>query len=360
MGTVYLRGRIWWIKYSQSGRAYYESTESRKKSVAKEILKQREGEIVEGKLPGVLFKKTTFRDLKDEFIDDYKINQRKSLERAEISAKHLGKFFSGYQANQITTAAIKKYVKKRKEVGSANGTINRELRALGRMLSIGYEDGKVARIPHIPMLKESNPRVGFFEHEDYFKLYKALPEELKPVAAFAYTYGWRKSEILGLVWDRVDLNEKTVRLEAGETKNDEARTIYIEDELVKVLKLQKLKGTKGYVFHRNGRRIKDFRGAWKKACKDAKIGIRLFHDFRRTAVRNMVRSGIPERVAMMISGHKTRSVFDRYNIVSPNDLKMAAEKMKAFSETVTKTVTIKPGAENAATPSGAQVIEMVR
>ena len=148
---------------------------------------------------------------------------------------------------------------------------------------------------------------------------------------------WRVSEISNLTWGHVDLEQGIVRLEAGETKNDDGRTVYLDEELKTIFEKQKKlrkerKRLIPYVFtNEDGTdRIKDFRKSWKTACKEAKIGRRLFHDFRRTAVRNMVRAGVPESVAMMVSGHKTRSVFERYNIVSDADLRLASQKQEAY------------------------------
>ena len=143
----------------------------------------------------------------------------------------------------------------------------------------------------------------------------------------------------------MDLKQGIVRLEVGDTKNDDARTVYLDEELKEIFRQQwklrkKLETALPYVFlNQDGAdRVKRFDKAWGTACKKAGIGVRRFHDFRRTAVRNMVRAGIPERGAMMISGHKTRAVVDRYNIVSDADLRLAAQRQADYLESVTGTV----------------------
>ncbi len=189
-------------------------------------------------------------------------------------------------------------------------------------------------------------RTGFFEHGEFVVLREALPPYMKGFTTFAYKTGWRFSEIAGLTWFQVDRDNGIVRLEVGETKNDDARTVYLDAELKEVFDKQweDRKNLLPYVFpneKKNGK-VKRFDKSWKKACKEAKIGKRLFHDFRRTAVRNMVRAGIPEGVAMKISGHKTSSVFERYNIVNDADLKLAAQRQEAYlkSQSDTKNDTI--------------------
>jgi integrase len=179
------------------------------------------------------------------------------------------------------------------------------------------------------MLKENNVRTGFFEVDDYKALMAQAAEHIRPILAFACETGWRKSEILSLKWHQVDLRAKTVRLDHGQTKNHEGRLICLSDELYSLLQDLFTKRTLGcdHVFQNQGKPIKDIRRGFDSANKRAKLGKRLFHDFRRTAIRNMVRNGIPEQVAMKISGHKTRSVFERYNIVSEDDLREAAKKM---------------------------------
>ena len=203
----------------------------------------------------------------------------------------------------------------------------------------------VERVPHVPMLEENNVRKGFFEHDEFLALRDALPDYLKGFITFAYKSGWRVSEITGLKWSNVDLKMRIVKLEVGMTKNKEGRTIYLDDELMDVFMEQRnnQKESEQIIHHvftnrKGDDNVRDFRRAWKTACKKVGLSGRIFHDLRRTAVRNMVRSGIPERVAMMISGHKTRAVFERYNIVSESDLMTAAKKQEEYLKSQMGTV----------------------
>jgi integrase len=255
------------------------------------------------------------------------------------------------RAMEINTARVKRYIDLRQSEEAQNGTINRELAALSKMLNLGAEHTprKVLTVPHIPKLKEANPRKGFFEYVEYQAVLTQLPDFYQGPVTFAYYTGWRQGEILNLQWSNVDLEENTVTLDVGTTKNEEGRVVYMTDELKSLLlsqweerKVSRILSP--YVFpneSRTNRIVKTrFNRAWQSACTKAGYPGKLYHDLRRTAVRNMVRAGIPERVAMMISGHKTRSIFDRYNIVDDKDLKQAAERIGAYHpELVTPLVT---------------------
>jgi integrase len=248
----------------------------------------------------------------------------------------------------VTTQLIRDYTEQRLREGAAPATVNRELAALKRMFNLGARSTpiRVERVPYVPMLKEDNVRKGFFEHEEYLAVREVIQEHLKDIVEIGYKTGWRVSEITGLTWTQVDLKEGIVRLEVGETKNDEGRIVFVDDE-TKEMFLRRWRSRRRplpWVFlNADGTdRVKRFYKAWKTACTRAGLSGRLFHDLRRTAIRNMVRAAIPERVAMKISGHKTRSVFDRYNIVSEADLRRAARQLQEHLEAQKVTPRVRP------------------
>lgn len=349
MGSIYKRGSVLWIKYYRNGVPMRESADSDKENVAKKLLRDREGAIDRGVPVTPQTNRVTLSELLDDVLTDYRVNQRKSLETVTYYIEgHVRPYFGTRKAASITTADIRQYVAERQATGAANATINRELAAVTRAYSLGMEAGRVTHKPKIKSLKENNARKGFFERDQFEAVRAKIPEPLRPVVAFLYTTGWRvDSEVLPLQWRQVDFEGGTVRLDPGTTKNDEARVFPMTSDLRALLEVQrvhtdavqkKLGAIVPDVFHRAGVPIRTFRRSWATACKAAGCPDRLRHDFRRTAVRNLVRAGIPERVAMQMTGHKTRAVFERYNIVSEGDLNDAARKLDAFTGTITGTI----------------------
>jgi integrase len=276
MGTIYKRGRLFWIQYYRQEKPYQESTKSAKGADAKRLLKKREGEIAEGKLPGIYFDKVLYVELARDLEIDYELNRRKSLDRIKISLRHLETEFKGFRVVNITTSKIAAYIDKRLVEGAAHASINRELAALKRMLTVGARSTppKVNRVPFIPMLKENNTRKGFFEHGEFISLRDALPVHLGGPVTFAYKVGRRLSEITGLMWNHVDLDNGIIRLEPGETKNDQGRTVYLDAELKEIFEAQREVQKKAgrilpYVFlNETGTDcIKRFDKTWRTACK---------------------------------------------------------------------------------------------
>jgi len=331
MGRVFKRGSVYWIAYCYRGKERRESSRSTNEAQALKLLKKRIGEAATGKLIEPVEERVTFEDLADALLTDYEVNRLRSIRSVRLSVKHLKARFALERAVDITTEKIKKYVADRQRDGAANASINRELAALKRMFKLAVESGRLRYAPHISLLEENNAREGFVDHGVFVALREHLPQYLKDPITFLYLSGWRVGEMKALEWRDVDLAGRVVRLRPSVSKNKDGRILPLSGELLEIVERANANRRLDcpYLFHLDGQPVGDFKRAWATACKRAGVGKVLVHDLRRTAVRNMVRAGIPDRVAMALSGHKTRSVFDRYNIVSEADLAAAAERLQA-------------------------------
>jgi integrase len=355
MGEVRQRGNVWWIRYYRSGKRYEESSGSEKKGAAIDLLKIREGDSARGLPVTPKVGRLRFEEAAADVENDYSANGKRSLPDVKSRIKnHLTPYFGGRRMVSITTADVNAFIVKRQEAHASNAEINRELAVLKRAFRLAMKSGKLLSIPYIPKLDESNVRTGFFERDQFEAVRVALPPSMQAVATFAYHTGWRMpSEILTRQWHHVDRVHRVVRLEPGETKNRKARIFPYGDlpELRNAIEAQwaeskRIEKERGiicpWVFHddkgenfldRGGDACKPFRKAWRAACVAAGCPGRIPHDFRRTAIRNFVRAGIPEKVCMDLSGHTTRSIFDRYNVVNEADLQNAVSMLAAATGT---------------------------
>jgi integrase len=348
---------FWWIHYSHRGKQYCESSKSTVLADAKRLIKKRLGEMGSGRFaPNA--DKVTMKELAELVREDYRSNQRRTLWRVNFSLTHVLAFFGNTPALDIPRR-IPAYITARLAEDAANATVRKELAAIKRGLKLAAVQGLIPYKPETAGISVSNTRTGFVEWEGLQALLAELPGHLQPVALFAYYTGWRKGEIIKLKWAQVDFKAGTVRLEPGTTKNKDGRTYPFGEhaELERLLREQRATtsawelahGTKVEpVFWRpcgeEAMPLRDFFEGWRQACKRAvtacekaekphllKSGL-LFHDLRRSAVRNMLRAGVSETMAMKLTGHRTRDMLDRYAIHSEGDVREAARKVALLHE----------------------------
>jgi len=349
----------WIIQYYVDGRRIRESTGLESKRKAQDLLTERLGQVSRGELIPREQRPARVQDLFLALEEHTKVNRPKSLRDLRGRWRHLSPVFAFVFAAKLTTDSITRYARLRQEEGATNATINRELATLRRALNLGRRSTppKVREVPYIPMLKEDNVRRGFVEDGEFSRLTAEARELwLRAFLEVAFTYGWRRGELLGLRVRQVSFTARTIRLDAGTTKNREGREVAMTTKVEELLRpLTAGKRPDDFVFTReNGRPVKDFRQAWWNLCERAGLGSfvcracersvpgggkcqecgarkprycgLIVHDLRRSAAKALRAAGVAESVIMAAGGWKTATMFRRYAIVSSADLALISSK----------------------------------
>jgi integrase len=357
---------FWWMRYRGPKRAdrprgdYRDSTKivacgtdptapcvdrcaCRKKALAqlREKRRQYANYRAEGRaFPDPKWLRRSVGDLLDNLLASYETRHIRSLRQVRAHMEHVKRLLGGYGVADISDR-LDWYIQTRRseaqkaETTIEDATLDRELELLRPAYDL-VRLGDLAPIRKKLVRGNDNARTGFVNREQFEALVAQLPSELlQDIARFAYATGMRRESILTLTWDGYDADSRTLRLHPARSKNGKPVTIVLGrwpmlDEVISRRVAARVVGS-ALIFH-NGRggHVGDFYTSWRRAAKRAKIGAVTIHDFRRSAVRNMVRAGVPETVAMAISGHKTRAIFDRYDITDEKDLADAMVKRARF------------------------------
>jgi integrase len=364
--TIYKRGATYWFTFVFNGRRIQRSTKQRNRKAAIDIEGAYRTQLAKGEVGLDETKKdVTIGQLLDALETDFKLRGKWDARNESNFKCARAVFPATMNAESLTSEDVDAYIVKKQREGLAPATINRMVQLVGQAYKKGLKRKDIKRMPEMRHLSEKgNERKGFFETEEFARLLEHLPEDLHDFCRFAYITGWRKSEIASLTW--ADVEGDVVRLRGENAKNGEARSVVLAGELAEVIKRRRqVRLSSGVltdtVFHREGNAIAEFRKSWASAsiaaglgsmvcpkCGDARkqgdparcpkcrtrrqYSGRIFHDFRRTAVRNMVRSGVPQSIAMKISGHKTASMFRRYDISNEDDLREALLRVESYQK----------------------------
>jgi integrase len=329
---------FWYSVLRVRGKEVCESTKTEDLKVARRVHKNRLDAVAldrQGVKPfaAPMAQRVTVSELLDAWLQDVDLRGLKSAKSYQYHQRASREKFGDWRAVDVTAEAVDSWVTKLRADGLAAATCNRRVQCLASSFKLAVERKRLTSAPTFRKLSEAgNARQGFFEQDEVDRLIPVLPEHLQDATQFAYFTSWRKEEVFGLRWEWVDLAGRTITLPT--TKNGKRRSLRLGGEVLEILKRReaaRLTERDGqpvvsdYVFHRRGQRVIDFKRVWRSAVKAAGLPHKMFHDLRRSGVRNMIRKGVPETVAMSISGHRTRSTFDRYSITSGADQVAAME-----------------------------------
>jgi integrase len=328
-GSIYQRNGWWWCSYSAGGVRRRESCETQNRDEALAWLQRKQGKLASGEL--LAPDRVRVRDLLQMMLEDYDVRGVAQSYIAALKVKSiLNPKLGDFKAAKLTTEQVKLYIRDRlKKVKP--GTVNRELGMLHRAYQLGYQHDPplVGKVPRFPKLPEGEPRKGFLKPELYRKLLLELPEDLRLLFVIAYHVGLRKGALLRIKWSQVDLKASCIWMEGKRiNRKPEPVAVPIYGDMGAFLHTQPNESE--YLFARGSKPIKDFRKGWDLACERAGVPDLLFHDLRRTAVRNMRRAGVAETVIMKITGHRTRGVFERYNITDQSDTQQAGRMAEEY------------------------------
>jgi integrase len=328
-GSIYQRNGWWWCDFSMGGVRRREACDTKDRDEALAYLHRRQGKLASGEL--LAPDRVRVRDLFGLLLDDYDVRQVAQTYIAGLKVKSIIiPKLGDIKAAKLSTAQVQQYVRDRAKHVKAS-TVNRELGLLRRAFQLGYQQDPplVARVPHFSKLPEGEPRKGFLKPEMYRKLLLELPDHLRLLFVIAYHVGLRRGALLRIKWSQVDREQSCIWMEGRKAnRKPEPVAVPIYGDMAKFLDLQPRQSE--YLFARGARPIKDFRESWDQACERAEIPDLLFHDLRRTAVRNLRRAGVPESVIMKITGHRTRTMFERYNITDQTDTQEAGRRAEEF------------------------------
>jgi integrase len=335
---VYKRGDVYWIKFYYRGKAYRASAKTARVTEAKKLLSKYLGEVASRTFKGFRDDTTSMQELFDDFQEDCRRRNLRGINRIVSHMKPLQAWFGAMSAEQVTERTIDRYIKHRLQAGRSTTTVNRELQYLGQAMRRAKNKKLIAEVPLIEKFSEKdNVRQGFFTHEDFVRLVSFLPEDLQDFVRFAYYTGWRHGQIAQLQWSEVE--PEVIRLGPEKVKNKNGLVLPMVGELVEIMARRRAvqRPEVPWVFYRVRHErpgpVARFDKAWKTACRQAGLPVekaakKQFHDLRRTTARNLNRAGVPDRIAMALMGHKTRAMYDRYNIVDEDDMRDASARMQ--------------------------------